>query len=167
LFLRSLEFSVLELCRILELIDGHRFGRRRFKRRYPCFSCEEEKDDIARCDECQCELCGECWKEFGKHKKIPHQKTTLQLTAKVESAFGTRDNKDDVAMFWFSVRDRPEFFFEEGTVYKDLLQISQSSSTATPKPYPGLVSFVGHTGKDPYRYRITDLVSLNNDFRCR
>ena len=60
-------------------------------------------------------MCGESWKEFGKHAKLKHQKTTLVLAAKVESAFGTRDN-DDAAAFWFGVRDRPEFFFEEGTV---------------------------------------------------
>jgi len=128
--------------------------------------CNNRGKNVFKCETCRDQWCDECWGKRPKHKPQPtstesikiHEKTNLILETAIHNCFNPASNsetsiaaewqrKEVARSFWFGIQRRQDdYFFEEGTIYEQLLQISKSSSAESPGIYPGLVSFVGSTG---------------------
>jgi hypothetical protein len=84
-----------------------------------------------------------------------HEKTELVLAFVINNILNPErsdaeelQRKEAALSYWFGVQGSGnEYFFEEGTAYEELLQVSESSSIVASQTYPALVSFVGETGK--------------------
>jgi hypothetical protein len=127
--------------------------------------CHNWGKNVFKCETCGNQWCNDCWGAAPKHKALPpdaeyataHEKTNLILETAIRNVFDPetssvewRQRKEVAQSFWFGIQKREgDYFFEEGTIYEQLLQMSESPSAATSGVYPGLVSFVGETGEGP------------------
>ncbi len=126
---------------------------------YPCQHTECSNLDpvpqqVFRCVDCRANYCDNCWKKVEPHKKpeLEHKKVDPGLADLLknilEPAREQRDDlhKEDARTLWVGVTEKDDKkFIHEGSVYEDL--IFENPAIQPWGIYPGLVTFVGDTGK--------------------
>lgn len=127
-----------------------------------CDSCRKLGENRYFCNLCTVTLCERCWDFQLPHRlgkrgvdNVPHEKTDHTIAEKIQASLEPSTTEaeqeelhrlDDITT-WFGVgRDEmDEPVFQDYGRYATLM--AQCSSTRRVSRYPGLVSFVGQTGK--------------------
>lgn len=113
------------------------------------------------CNACNEIYCNKCWATQGPHRRgtltstgVPHEKTDPNVADLVQATLQSNPSKDeqqrlyqdDENTTWFGlVKVDGEPTFRDYGRWVDLMGISARQTTQ--RQYPGLVSFVGPTGK--------------------
>ena len=121
-----------------------------------CDDCELQTDQLSLCDICNKVYCEECWKFPLTHRKpkpgdLPHVKTDIELGRKIEACIAPKFNEaelerlhiQDQQTLWFDC-DNDAQFFEHDRLDELLFNYSTDRRS---KLCPGIVSFMGQTGK--------------------
>jgi hypothetical protein len=145
--------------------------------KYQCGQCDEHKSDSYYCNLCDMTYCGGCWNRVGPHRSgklgpggIPHEKTDQvianKLRATLEASATDLEQQEifrqDENTAWFGVvKDESEdsVFYDYGRYADIMTEISQATSPKQANQrsrFPGLVSFVGETGR-PYHSTLTNV----------
>jgi hypothetical protein len=137
------------------------------ERHHVCGQCEEHQSDLYYCNLCDMTYCGTCWNKVGPHRTgkvgpggIPHEKTDQVVADKLRTTLEASPSdveqeelfRNDENTAWFGVvKDESEdsIFYDYGR-YADIM--TEISRVTGPRQrhgsrFPGLVCFVGETGK--------------------
>lgn len=137
------------------------------KEKHLCGQCDEHRSDSYYCNLCDITYCGTCWNKVGPHRTgklgpggIPHEKTDQAVADKLRATLEASPSdleqeelfQNDENTAWFGVvKDESEdsIFYDYGR-YADIM--SEISRATGPRQrhgsrFPGLVCFVGETGK--------------------
>ncbi|OAP65340.1 hypothetical protein AYL99_01312 [Fonsecaea erecta] len=129
-----------------------------------CQACKDYRDDVSQCNICRLNYCDPCWDQQIVHREmpliydegsdyVPHEKTNLRLTRKVQRALRPRRlpeadkslHQQDAGTMWFGMyHAEHEIKFLDGTRYEQIMAgYPPNKRTGL---FPSLVSFVGNTG---------------------
>lgn len=131
----------------------------------PSRSCQHSECDaqlaplprVFRCVDCRANYCDNCWKKVEPHKnpELKHKQSDPGLADLLKGILEppTRSveqqenlHKVDSRTLWVGVSEKDEKqFIHEGSVYEDL--IFENPAIQPWGIYPGLITFVGDTGK--------------------
>lgn len=130
-----------------------------------CEGCDRLGDDRSFCNVCANTLCNPCWDTVIPHRlgtrshdDVPHEKTSYYIAQKIQAVLEPRItdeerrelHKKDENTTWFGVvrNEQDEIIFQDCGRYAALM--ASCSSRRKGRQHPGLVSFVGQTGKFLY-----------------
>lgn len=125
-----------------------------------CPGCQREGRFF--CNVCNITLCDDCWNSQIPHRlgtrgpdNVPHEKTDREVAQKIQAVLDPNISheqrkdlhKEDENTTWFGVAkdELDELIFQDCGKYASLM--ADCSSGRKSRQYPGLVSFVGQTGK--------------------
>lgn len=132
-----------------------------------CAGCRILGEGRSFCNVCNFTLCDDCWNRQLTHvlgtlgpNDVPHEKTNHEVAQKIQAVLEpniTNEqrmdlHKEDENTTWFGVAkdEMDELIFQDCGKYASLM--AECSSGQKSRQYPGLVSFVGQTGKPSYFY---------------
>lgn len=141
-----------------------------------CIDCDACRPDLFYCNLCNVTYCAKCWDKLGTHRKgklgpggIPHEKTDQAIADKLRATFeASPDDKEQQALFqedentaWFGVvkDESGDLIFHDYGRYADIMaEISKERGPSNNNRFPGLVCFVGETGRRT-KYRDVHLLT--------
>lgn len=136
-----------------------------------CEVCEKYDTSVSYCNVCDFLFCGGCWNSQPTHKRnrlapgdVPHERTDHNMAKTIQTVLQAKTTDEEQAVLhqndqdttWFGIirEDRELPIFRDYGRYATLM-------TSTPRfagivngsdtRYPSLVSFVGDTGKTPFK----------------
>jgi hypothetical protein len=130
-----------------------------------CIDCDAYRVDLFYCNLCNVTYCAKCWDKLGTHRKgklgpggIPHVKTDQAVADKLRATFeSSPDDKEQQVLFqedentaWFGVvkDESGDLIFHDYGRYADIMAgIAKERGPSNNNRFPGLVCFVGETGK--------------------
>ena len=132
-----------------------------------CQGCQKLGEGRSFCNVCNVTLCDDCWNSQLPHRlgtraldNVPHEKTNQEVAQKIQAVLEPnitneqrKDlHKKDENTTWFGVAkdEMDELIFQDCGKYASLM--AECSSGRKSRQYPGLVSFVGQTGRPSYFY---------------
>jgi hypothetical protein len=137
------------------------------KEKHLCGQCDEHRSDSYYCNLCDTTYCETCWNKVGPHRSgkmgpggIPHEKTDQAVADKLRATLETSPSdveqeelfQNDENTAWFGVvKDESEdsIFCDYGRYADIMTEISRATPSRQRhgSRFPGLVCFVGETGK--------------------
>lgn len=145
-----------------------------------CADCERFGDGLSFCNVCAIILCNACWDKVLPHRlrrrapdDVPHEKTNYHIAEKIQAVLEPRItaeerqelHRKDENTTWFGVakNEMEDIVFQDCGRYASLM--ASCSSRRRDPQYPGLVSFVGQTGRFACSWYNTQLIGLQEQGR--